>query len=150
MNIQLPSPKSKQGRTQRGRGIGSGHGGHTAGRGTKGQKSRSGYTRPRPGFEGGQMPLSRRFPILKGFSRNALTATIERQILKLSEIAEQFAGKTVTLEVLADSGLIGKASKATQIKVLFDKDIDTKITLQGIAVSESVRAAIEKAGGSVE
>lgn len=52
-----------------GRGYGSGRGGHTVGRGQKGQKSRSGYTQPRPGFEGGQMPLSRRLPKFKGFRR---------------------------------------------------------------------------------
>ncbi len=71
MHSLSSSPKIKNVKPKRliGRGIGSKKGGHTATRGQKGQKSRSGYTRPRPGFEGGQMPLSRRIPKLRGFKR---------------------------------------------------------------------------------
>jgi ribosomal protein L15 len=72
-----------------GRGYGSARGGHTVGRGQKGQKSRSGYTQPRPGFEGGQMPLSRRLPKFKGFRRaffkdNNVSVTITTDMLNRS------------------------------------------------------------------
>lgn len=69
-----------------GRGIGSKKGGHTAGRGTKGQKSRSGYSEPRSGFEGGQMPLSRRIPKLKGFKRGFLKDKFPTATIKLSRL----------------------------------------------------------------
>jgi large subunit ribosomal protein L15 len=146
----LPSPKTKSAKTQVGRGIGSGHGGHTAGRGTKGQKSRSGYTRPRPGFEGGQMPLSRRLPKLKGFNRGAFRAGTVNNVLKLSEVAETIKDGKVTVVSLVESGMILPSSKKVSIKILFDKDINQKLTIEGIEVSESVKAAVEKAGGSVQ
>lgn len=145
----LRSPKTKKGKVQKGRGYGSGHGGHTVGRGTKGQKSRSGYSRPRPGFEGGQMPLARRLPILKGFSRGFATANTKRYELQLSEVAEALKGNKVNIESLAEAGLIVPTSKKVSIKILFDKEISNKLDVEGISVSQTAKNAIEKAGGQV-
>ncbi len=147
---QLRSPKTKDRKTQVGRGIGSGHGGHTAGRGTKGQKSRSGYSRPRPGFEGGQMPLSRRLPKLKGFNRGVFRAGIVNNILKLSKVAETITDGKVTVQSLVEAGLVLPSSKKLSIKILFDQEIKQKLSIEGIEVSQSVKAAVEKAGGSVQ
>jgi large subunit ribosomal protein L15 len=147
---QLPSPKSTKSAIKRGRGIGSGRGGHTAGRGTKGQKSRSGYSRPRPGFEGGQMPLSRRIAKLKGFSRGEFTKGVKRVTIKLSDIATKIKGDKVDFDTLIEAGLLTVASKKLDVKVLFDKNIDRKLVISGIPTSQSVKQAVEKAGGQVE
>lgn len=146
---QLPSPKTKTTKTQVGRGVGSGHGGHNSGRGTKGQKSRSGYSRPRPGFEGGQMPLSRRIPKLPGFSRGPLVANVKRYNLQLSDVAEVLGDGEVNIETLLESGLIQPVSKKIQVKILFDQKIDKKLVVIGIPVSSKAKEAIESAGGSV-
>lgn len=146
----LKSPKQKQKKSQRGRGIGSGLGGHTAGRGTKGQKSRSGYSRPRPGFEGGQMPLSRRLPKLKGFSRGEFTKNVKGFTINLSDIETMLGAGEVTIEKLVEAGLIRLSSKKMKFKVLFDQEIKAKLTLVGIPVSQKAREAIEKVGGSVQ
>ena len=146
----LQSPKSTPKRVKRGRGIGSGKGGHTAGRGTKGQKSRSGYSRPRPGFEGGQNPLSRRFPKLKGFSRGEFTKGVKRIVLQLSAVSEMVDGDKVDFDALITAGLVNVGSKKLDVKIVFDQDIDRKITISGIPVSKTVRDAVEKAGGQVE
>lgn len=150
----LPSPKTKSKRTQVGRGIGSGHGGHTTGRGTKGQKSRSGYSRPRPGFEGGQMPLSRRLPTLRGkpgqgVTRRHFTAGTKRIVLKLSEVSQRVEGKKIDNETLLAAGLLSTTSKKLHVKILFDKPITEALTVEGVEVSKSAQAAIERAGGSV-
>lgn len=144
----LPSPKTTKRQPQVGRGAGR-RGGHTTGRGTKGQKSRSGYSRPRPGFEGGQMPLSRRLPKLKGFSRGFTTANVKRINVQLSELAEVFGNAEVGIEELFAAGFINNLSKKISVKVLFDQDIDCKLSLTGIMVSAKAKAAIEKAGGTV-
>jgi len=147
---QLPSPKSTKKRTLRGRGIGTGHGGHASGRGTKGQKSRSGYSRPRPGFEGGQMPLSRRIAKLKGFSRGEFTKGVKRVTINLSEIAAKVEGDKVDFDALIAAGLLKVASKKLDVKILFDQNIDRKLVISGIPTSQSVKQAVEKAGGQVE
>lgn len=146
---QLPSPKTTPKRTQRGRGPGSGHGSHTSGRGMKGQKSRSGYKKPRPGFEGGQLPLSRRLPRLKGFRRFRLPI-ITNVTLHLSEVVSGVKGKVIDVRALKHAGLIRNPSKRFQVKVVFDKEIDRQIEVRGdISVTTKAKAAIEKAGGSV-
>jgi large subunit ribosomal protein L15 len=145
----LPSPKTKKSRVQVGRGYGSGKGGHTSGKGTKGQRSRTGYNSPRPGFEGGQMPLSRRLPKLRGFSRGLFKSNVRDFEVKLSDIAKLDAD-TITVDTLLEYGLIRPTSKKASVKVLFDTEIDKKITLEGIAASKKVIEAIEKAGGEVK
>lgn len=151
---KLPSPKTKKPKIQVGRGVGSGHGQHTAGRGTKGQKSRSGYSRPRPGFEGGQMPLSRRLPRLRGnvrgISREFFRANVQRIVLPLSEVAEIIEDGKVNVESLVNTGLIIPTSKKISAKIVFDQEIEAKLEVSGIAVTKSAKAAIEKAGGVVQ
>jgi large subunit ribosomal protein L15 len=150
----LQSPKTTKARIQIGRGIGSGKGGHTVGRGTKGQKSRSGYTRPRPGFEGGQMPLSRRLPTLRGQSqksrgRGFAEPHIIRHVFQLSEVVEAVEGDVINNEALLQAGLIRTKSQTVSVKVVFDQPIAKAVTFEGIPVSAAAKAAIEKAGGKV-
>ncbi|MBD3280243.1 50S ribosomal protein L15 [Candidatus Dojkabacteria bacterium] len=131
-----------------GRGYASGRGGHTVGRGTKGQKSRAGYSKPRPDFEGGSMPLSKRLPKLKGFSRKPLIK-IQRKVIGLDQLSKMDSNE-ITLKTLRDSGLINNKSRNVEVKVVANGKIDKKIKLKGLKVSASAKTAIEKAGGKVE
>lgn len=146
----LTSPKITKGKVQVGRGIGSGHGGHTTGRGTKGQKSRSGYSRVRRGFEGGQLPLSRRLPTLPGFSRGFATKNLRKFTLKISDIEANIEGTTVNLETLVEAGLLRNFSKKIAVKIVLDQEPTKALQVEGIPVSKSAQEAIEKAGGKVE
>ena len=144
MTIKLhdlaPAPGSKTKRTRVGRGEGSK--GKTAGRGTKGTKAR--YQVP-AGFEGGQMPLHRRLPKLKGFS-NALFKT-EYQVVNLGRLAELFpAGSEVTPETLVAGGAVRKGEL---VKVLGDGDLTVALRVSAHKVSASARQKIEAAGGTV-
>lgn len=151
----LPSPKTTKKSKQVGRGIGSGVGGHTTGRGTKGQTSRSGYTKPRPGFEGGQNPISKRLPTLRGISTQDKsmrfqTSKIKNVPLQLSLLAEMFDdGAKVNLETLQEKKLFKPLShKKLNVKVLFDSEITKKLNFEGVMASKKAIEAIEKAGGS--
>jgi large subunit ribosomal protein L15 len=158
----LPSPKTKQKSKKIGRGMGSGVGGHTAGRGGKGQTARGGHKSPRPIFEGGQNPISRRLPRYRGIptkghgytSRGHLLAQQKNSPVKLSLVAETAKAEKVneiSIATLVELGLIKpKFSKDLIVKVLFDKAIDYKLDFKGVEVSKNAKAAIEKAGGSVE
>ena len=138
-----PAPGAKRPRKRVGRGPGSGNG-KTAGRGHKGQKSRSGYSR-RYGFEGGQMPLVRRIP-KRGFTN---IFRVEFQVVNLRDLERVFAeGDTVSPEVLVDKGLVRGGKRL--IKVLADGDLTKKLNVQAHKFSGSARASIEKAGGSCE
>jgi large subunit ribosomal protein L15 len=151
----LPSPKTKNKGTRVGRGRGTGKGGHTTGRGMKGQKSRSGYSKPTPDFEGGQNPLSKRLPKLRGEGKNSLKGYFQSRqkkvAVQLSELAQTAkASDTITLEYLMENGFVTHVShKKPIVKILFDKDIDKKLTVEGVAVSAKAKKAIEKAGGKV-
>ncbi len=126
---------------RRGRGHGSGNG-KTAGKGHKGQKARSGA--PRPGFEGGQMPLYRRLP-KRGFKcRNS------KEIIAINVSAlERFEdGAEVTVETLIESGLVSDPRDG--IKILGNGEITKKLAVKANAFSESAKAKIEAAGGSIE
>ena len=138
-----PAPGSTRARKRVGRGPGSGNG-KTAGRGHKGQKSRSGYSR-RFGFEGGQMPLVRRIP-KRGFTN---IFRVEHQVVNLRDLERVFdAGDTVSPQTLADRGLV--RSGGGPVKVLGDGELNTKLTVQAHKFSKSARAGIEGAGGSCE
>lgn len=126
-----------------GRGIGSGTG-KTAGRGTKGQNSRTGGG-VRPGFEGGQNPLAKRLPKKRGFTARSHT---EYQIVNLAGLAKLDAGTTVDASVLKAAHLINSAT--LPVKLLADGELKVKLTVKVQAASKSAVAAIEKAGGSVE
>lgn len=150
----LPSPKTTRKAKRLGRGVGSGKGGHTSTRGGKGATARTGYKAPRRNFEGGQNPISRRLPKYKGFTRAFVKSSEINSPVKLSilaGLAKEAKLTEVTLENLVQLGLLKlKAHKILMPKVLFDKDIDVAINLKGVKTSKTAKAAIEKAGGSVE
>lgn len=124
-------PKSVNRKAKRlGRGLGSGKG-TTAGRGTKGQKSRSGYNIPRR-FEGGQMPLIQRLPKSRGFK----SIHPKAQIVKISQIEKNFkAGELVSPKTLNEKGLI---KKAIPIKILADKISKTNFRFRGVKLNEKL------------
>lgn len=140
LNTLRPAAGSKHAAKRVGRGIGSGLG-KTAGRGHKGQKSRSGGFH-KVGFEGGQMPLQRRLP-KRGFisltaSKNAEVRLGELQSLPLDEI---------DLLALKQAGII--APSILSVKVILSGSIDRKVTLVGMSATKGAQAAIESLGGKV-
>jgi len=138
-----PAPGAKRGRKRVGRGPGSGSG-KTAGKGHKGQKSRSGYSR-RYGFEGGQMPLVRRLP-KRGFTN---IFRVEFQVINLRDLERVFAdGDAVSPEALLEKGLVRRVRQP--IKVLGDGELTKKLVVQAHKFSASARTGIESAGGSCE
>lgn len=138
-----PADGSKQSKNfRRGRGHGSGNG-KTAGKGHKGQKARSGA--PRPGFEGGQMPLFRRIP-KRGFT-NRNTKIITTINLKVLE--DKFEnGEDVTLLALLEKGIIKKVNDG--VKVLGNGELTKKLNVKLHAFSESAKEKIEAVGGTCE
>jgi large subunit ribosomal protein L15 len=135
-----PAPGAHKTKQRLGRGEGSK--GKTAGRGTKGTKAR--YQVP-AGFEGGQVPLQRRLPKLKGFS-NALFKT-EYQVVNIGRLAELFpAGSEVTPESLVSGGAVRRGEL---VKVLGDGDLSVALRVSAHRVSASARQKIEAAGGTV-
>ena len=141
LNTIKPAEGSKKNRRRVGRGIGSGLG-KTAGRGHKGQKSRSGGFH-KVGFEGGQMPLQRRLP-KRGFI--SLTRNDTAQV-RLSEIAKMPVD-IIDLQALKQAGFVSQL--ALSAKVFLSGKIEKKVTLVGIAATKGAKAAIEAAGGSFE
>ncbi len=141
LNNLKPSEGAKKNRRRVGRGIGSGLG-KTAGRGHKGQKSRSGGFH-KVGFEGGQMPLQRRLP-KRGFISLTRNDTAE---VRLSEIAKM-PGDVVDLMMLKQAGIV--PTQAIAAKVVLSGVIGKKVKLSGIATTKGAKAAIEAAGGTVE
>jgi large subunit ribosomal protein L15 len=134
-----PAKGSKHAKKRVGRGPGSGLG-KTAGRGEKGQKSRTGYSM-RPGFEGGQMPLIRRVP-KRGFTNIFRT---EYAVVNLSQLAD-FDGD-VTPESLAQRGLV---RSGRPVKVLGDGEVGKALKVSAHKFSKSARQKIEEAGGHCE
>lgn len=134
-----PAPGSTRERRRVGRGIG-GKGGKTAGRGTKGQGARGSV---KPGFEGGQMPLSRRVPKLKGFNN---PFRVEYAVVNLDTV-EGFDGDDVTPDTLRAKGLV---SKQGLVKVLGRGELTRAVRVSAHAFSRSAERAITAAGGTVE
>lgn len=134
----ISSEGTSQQRKRVGRGIGSGLG-KTAGRGHKGQKSRSGGN-IRLGFEGGQMPLQMRLPKF-GFSSRVNRSFKEVNIKNLNGM------KVVNLDTLKEKKLISKSIK--KVKIFGDSPIDSKIIVEGINVSKGAKKSIENAGGKI-
>jgi large subunit ribosomal protein L15 len=141
LNTISPAEGSKKNRKRVGRGIGSTDG-KTAGRGHKGQKSRSGGYH-KVGFEGGQMPLQRRLP-KRGFA--STTARYNAEV-RLYHIAAMEA-EVIDIEVLKSAGVIKHDAK--KIKVINTGEVGRAVTLKGLSVTRGARAAIEAAGGKVE
>ncbi len=126
-----------------GRGYGSGKGGHTSGRGQKGQKARNSV---RPGFEGGQNPIYKTLPKAAGFTPVDKKAVVAVNVRDLDRKFD--AGTEITKELLASVGLI--SSKDKYVKVLAEGEITKKVSLKGLRVSESAKEKIVKAGGEVK
>lgn len=136
-----PAAGSKHKKKRVGRGPGSGLG-KTAGRGSKGQKSRTGYSR-RPGFEGGQMPLVRRVP-KRGFTNIFRT---EYAVINVDRLAKLEAVEEITPELLAERGMV---RKGMPVKILGKGEIDKALTVKAHRFSGSARSKIEGAGGTCE
>ena len=132
-----PAPGSTRRRRRVGRGI-AGKGGKTAGRGTKGQGARNNI---KPGFEGGQLPLTQRIPKLKGFKN---PFRVEYNVINLDTLQE-FDGDTVSPETLRAAGLVHKHGL---VKVLGRGELSRKLTVSAHAFSKSAVSAIEAAGGT--
>ena len=140
LNTIKPASGSKHAKRRVGRGIGSGLG-KTAGRGHKGQKSRSGGYH-KVGFEGGQMPLQRRLP-KRGFKSHLLQYNAEVNLTDL----ERLGVAEVDILTLKQAGLVGELAKV--IKVIKSGELTTAVVLKGIGATAGAKAAIEAAGGSV-
>ena len=126
---------------RRGRGHGSGNG-KTAGKGHKGQKARSGA--PRPGFEGGQMPLYRRIP-KRGFTNRN---TLDIVAINVSALEKFENGAVVDVAALKESGIVKNGRDG--VKILGNGELTKKLTVVAAAFSESAKAKIEAAGGKTE
>ncbi len=144
INDLFPAPGSRKKRKRVGRGNASGHG-TTAGRGDKGQLSRSGGGKG-PGFEGGQNPLHMRMPKLPGFKNRFRT---EYAIVNVSRLEEVFsAGDVVDVDTLFEKRIV--KSRTVPVKVLGDGDLTKSLTVKVDKASESAKAKIEAVGGTVE
>ncbi len=141
LNTLKPAAGSRPDGKRVGRGIGSGLG-KTAGRGHKGQKSRSGGFH-KIGFEGGQMPLQRRLPKVGFTSRKSLVT----EEVRLHELARVEDG-AVDLGSLKAAGVLRQAT--LYAKIIASGEIKTAVTVKGLRVTKGARAAIEAAGGKVE
>ena len=137
-----PSPGARPKSTRKGQGIGSGLG-KTAGRGHKGQNSRSGGG-VRPGFEGGQMPLQRRLP-KRGFYNRFSKEIIAVNVAELNRFEN---GSTVTPDTLIDARVIKKTGDG--LKILGNGNLEKSLTVCAQAFSESAKEKITAAGGKAE
>lgn len=140
LNEIKPGKGAKHSKRRVGRGIGSGLG-KTAGRGHKGQKSRSGGYH-KVGFEGGQMPMHRRLP-KRGFKSHLLKFNAEVTLTALSALGL----KDIDLLVLKQAGLVGQLIK--NVKIVKTGEISHVVVTNGINVTAAAKIAIEAAGGSV-
>jgi large subunit ribosomal protein L15 len=143
LNDAKPQKGSKKRRKRVGRGISAGQGA-SAGLGMRGQKSRSGSS-TRPGFEGGQQPLYRRLPKLKGFP------IVNRKIyttINVEKLASLPANTEVTLESLKAAGII--TAVKGQLKILGNGELSIPLTVKAAAFTTQARSKIEAAGGSWE
>ena len=140
-SLQAAAGSTHNDNFSRGRGHGSGNG-KTAGKGHKGQKARSGA--PRPGFEGGQMPLYRRIP-KRGFTNRNTKEIVAINV----SVLEKFDNDTeVTVATLIENGIIKNPRDG--VKILGNGELTKKLTVKVNAFSESAKAKIEAAGGNAE
>lgn len=140
-NLQPAEGSKHSDNFRRGRGHGSGNG-KTAGKGHKGQKARSGA--PRPGFEGGQMPLYRRIP------KRGFTCRNSKDIvgINLSYLERFEDGATVSVETLVESGIVKNTRDG--VKILGGGELTKKLTVQANAFSANAKEKIESLGGKAE
>jgi len=141
LNTLSPAPGSRKNAKRVGRGIGSGYG-KTAGRGHKGQKSRSGGS-VKPGFEGGQMPLQKRLPKY-GFTSRIASTTAQIRVGELGKVEAD----VIDLDALKAADLVKQ--NVLRARVFLSGELDKAVTVKGLAVTKGAREAIEKAGGKIE
>ena len=128
-----------------GRGYGSGVGGHTVGRGSKGQKSRTGH-KSLEFFEGGNVAFYRRMPKYKGFNQSR---KIENDSVNENTLEKEIkAGEIVSVDTLKEKGIIKKNSQG--VKILGKGEIKIKLNIEGVAVSAAAKEKIMKAGGTIK
>ncbi len=140
-NLQPAAGSKHSDNFRRGRGHGSGNG-KTAGKGHKGQKARSGA--PRPGFEGGQMPLYRRIP-KRGFTNRNTKEIVGINV----SVLERFENDAVvTVETLMETGIVKNPRDG--VKILGNGELTKKLTVKADAFSEGAKAKIEALGGTCE
>jgi large subunit ribosomal protein L15 len=141
-----PAPGSHRSRRRLGRGPGSGLG-KTSGKGHKGSMARAGHGGPgggKPGFEGGQMPLTRRIP-KRGFTN---PTHVQHQLIRLDDLAQLPSGVDVTPESLVELGLVH--ARKGPAKILANGEISQAVTVRGVKMSATAREKIVAAGGRVE
>jgi large subunit ribosomal protein L15 len=138
-----PAPGSRHASKRVGRGTGSGHG-TFSGRGCKGQKARAGF-KMRPGFEGGQLPLIKKLPRLRGFTN---IFRVEYSTVSVGALNSFEAGAEVTPETMLAAGLLKSLKRP--VKVLADGDIDRALMVKANKFSAAAKAKIEAAGGTAE
>lgn len=140
---QLPKLKGKKRAAKRiGRGYGSGKGGHTVGRGAKGQKARG---QVRLGFEGGQLPLYKRLPHKRGFKRAFRDEVV---ILNVGRLEKFEPGSVVSPQALIEAGFFRAVPKGG-VKILGEGEVSKKLIIENIKLSETAKDKILKAGGDV-
>lgn len=142
LNDLKPNKGANRDRTRVGRGPGSGKG-KTAGRGHKGQNARTGGG-VRPGFEGGQLPIQRRMPYLRGFTNIYATPW---EVVNLDTIAGLELDGPITPEALVAAGVV--RGEEFPVKILGRGELSSKLDVQAHAISASAKEQIENAGGSV-
>jgi large subunit ribosomal protein L15 len=147
MGTTLHTLKGPRGATRNrkriGRGPGSGTG-EQSGKGVKGQKARTGHHGARLGFEGGQMPMQRRFP-KKGFKNPFRTEVFA---VNVGALEKRFAGGVVDLAALQGAGMVPRTLGA--VKILGEGDLTKKFTVKATSFSAAAKEKIEKAGGTAE
>ena len=142
-----PGRGARKTRKRVGRGIGSGHG-KTSTRGQKGQHSRNHVV---PGFEGGQTPLHRRLPKLRGKGKGAMPIGLTRKhygVVNLNQLVNVESGAVVNSEMLRERGIV--KGRNDGLRVLGFGEINVPLTFQALHVSETARQKIEAAGGTIE
>ena len=144
MKLHTLKPAKGSVRKNKRLGRGQGSGGSTAGRGHKGAKSRSGYSK-KIGFEGGQMPLQRRVPKF-GFKNNNKEYFKAVNLDVLGDLIEKINSDTINVQVLIENGIVGKKDK---VKILGRGELNKKVNVEAHAFSATASGAIEKAGGTV-
>ncbi len=143
-----PAPGSHKPERRLGRGHGSGRG-KTAGRGTKGQKARTGGTIHRA-FSGGQTRLSKRLPFVRGIGNSNIAFRRDYAIVNVTDLELFEAGTHVTPDALVTMGLMTKTEGKGLVKILGNGEVDRALTVRAHKFSASARAKIEAAGGAVE
>jgi large subunit ribosomal protein L15 len=143
-----PAPGSHKHEKRVGRGHGSGRG-KTSGRGTKGQKARTGGSVHRA-FNGGQTRLSKRLPFMRGLGNSNIPFRDDYAIVNLGDLAELEAGTQVTPEFLVEHDFLSNAEGKGLVKILGEGEIEQALNFRAHKFSASARTKIEAAGGTIE